>query len=53
MAACTINTCMAGFANCNNVFNDGCEVNLQTDINNCGSCGHHCVMACVMGMCSP
>jgi hypothetical protein len=31
--------CNAGFANCNASATDGCEVNLRTDVNNCGACG--------------
>jgi hypothetical protein len=53
MGACGITGCVAGFANCNGNATDGCEVNVQTDLNNCGSCGHHCMMACVMGVCNP
>jgi hypothetical protein len=53
MGACTIGACTPGFANCNGAFADGCEVNLQNDVNNCGGCGQHCMMACVMGVCNP
>src|SRR5262249_7949412 len=35
-------TCVAGFANCNGTMSDGCEIDTQTDNNNCGSCGHVC-----------
>jgi hypothetical protein len=31
-----------GFQNCNNTAADGCEVDLNTDSSNCGSCGHIC-----------
>ncbi len=34
-----INSCTSGFANCNNQASDGCEVNLQNNVNNCGACG--------------
>jgi hypothetical protein len=37
--ACTVAACNAGFANCNASATDGCEVNLRTDVNNCGACG--------------
>jgi hypothetical protein len=40
---CTARTCglacEAGWADCNGVAADGCEVNLRTDVNNCGACG--------------
>jgi hypothetical protein len=28
------------FMDCNGVLSDGCEINLNTDINNCGTCGN-------------
>lgn len=39
---CGIASCNPGFANCNKNAGDGCEVNLMTDKNNCGYCGHTC-----------
>jgi hypothetical protein len=53
MGTCVIAACNVGFANCDGNQANGCEVNLQTDINNCGTCGHHCMMACVGGACNP
>jgi hypothetical protein len=49
--------CNAGFFNCNNIQTDGCEINVTTDINNCGACGTVCnfanaTPACTMGFCS-
>jgi hypothetical protein len=38
---CTI-TCNMGFANCNMNNADGCEVNTQNNVSNCGSCGLTC-----------
>ena len=32
--------CNAGFADCDQLPADGCEVNTNTDPNNCGFCGH-------------
>jgi hypothetical protein len=37
--------CPDGFANCNLISLDGCEVNLKTDTKNCGSCGNACALA--------
>jgi hypothetical protein len=34
--------CNAPFADCNRDPNDGCEVNLGNDANNCGACGNAC-----------
>ena len=50
---CRLSLCNPGFANCNNEAADGCEVNLNTDSSNCGSCGHICPAgtSCVMGSC--
>jgi plastocyanin len=53
---CYLATCDAGFGNCNNNASDGCEANLSTDANNCGSCGTLCASingtgACVSGAC--
>ena len=49
---CTINACMAGYANCNNAVADGCEVPLMTDAMNCGTCGNVCNLgACTGGAC--
>jgi len=38
---CTI-VCNMGFANCNANNADGCEVNTQNNVSNCGTCGHMC-----------
>jgi hypothetical protein len=48
---CSIAMCNAGFANCNGLPNDGCEINTNTDTNNCGMCGKVC-NSCMNGMCS-
>jgi hypothetical protein len=44
-------TCVAGFRDCNGNATDGCEVNLQSDVANCGSCGNVCGTACSAGAC--
>src|SRR6478609_165367 len=58
-SACTTPTCATDYANCNNLASDGCEVNLKTDPNHCGTCAIACSGAgssgpnCVAGVCSP
>ncbi|MBL8602616.1 MAG: hypothetical protein JNK72_11900 [Myxococcales bacterium] len=42
---CTVASCAAGFANCNARASDGCEVNTQSDVSNCGACARSCVLA--------
>lgn len=41
------------FANCNSLLDDGCEVDLSADHDNCGACGHACDEGenCIRGMC--
>lgn len=41
-SGCTLDSCLGGYANCNNVAGDGCEVHLATNAENCGSCGNDC-----------
>ncbi|MEZ4407343.1 MAG: hypothetical protein R3A52_12815 [Polyangiales bacterium] len=48
--------CASGFADCNRMSSDGCEVNTQTSVTNCGGCGTTCTIAngtaaCVGGAC--
>lgn len=56
--SCSI-VCNPGYANCDNNASNGCEVNITTDVNNCGSCGHTCsgganvaVSGCASGTCT-
>lgn len=39
---CSFGACKAGFANCNGSTGDGCEVNTNTSVDNCGACGTKC-----------
>jgi len=52
-SACAVNTCNAGFANCNGLYPDGCEINTTNDRNNCNGCGIVCAngLVCVNSMC--
>jgi hypothetical protein len=47
--------CYAGFADCNKNLYDGCEVDVKTDQQHCGSCGTSCDVErgqpCVLGKC--
>jgi hypothetical protein len=45
--------CTAGYADCDHDGQNGCEVALATDNDNCGACGRVCQgVACSTGMCS-
>jgi hypothetical protein len=50
---CVMGACVQGFADCNNSPNDGCEVNILTDKNNCNGCNAPCGngLYCVNGQC--
>ena len=54
--ACAIDSCNAGFSDCNNDASDGCEANTKADPANCGACGDACVLPhatpnCLNGTC--
>jgi hypothetical protein len=57
-----VDHCKAGYANCNGKADDGCEVDLTTDAENCLACGKACKApggvaacqnGCVVGSCAP
>jgi len=52
--SCFITSCKSGYRNCNDDISDGCEVNINTDYKNCGSCGNSCGnnSVCNMGQCA-
>jgi hypothetical protein len=45
--------CNPGFRNCDGTFTNGCETNVNSDVNNCGGCGVHCPpgFLCANGSC--
>ena len=55
---CSVQSCnLKDHRDCNHDANDGCEVDLQTDVGNCGECGRACAgvgakrVGCVEGKC--
>ena len=57
LGACAILMCNANYADCDQVVADGCEVNTQTDVKNCGACAMACALAnatsvCTLGKCA-
>ncbi len=54
---CLIESCSAWFGNCNRQTEDGCEVDLESDPDHCGSCGIACDLphassGCEVGECT-
>ncbi len=54
--ACALGPCSAGFADCDKVIADGCEIAVSGDLANCGTCGHACsapngAPSCMGGAC--
>src|SRR5439155_24984815 len=63
-ATCVIQSCDPGFADCDLDPTNGCEVNLQIDVSNCGACANACQpvangtpacvgFTCVIASCDP
>lgn len=56
LGVCVLGNCEAGYENCNLTQSDGCEVDLNTDLNHCGGCFDECDLDnasedCVGGNC--
>jgi len=53
MGICYVGTCKWNYGNCDGLQNNGCEANLNTDSNNCGSCNNKCNQnaLCASGSC--
>src|SRR5262249_24975911 len=53
VGSCLVQSCSAGFGDCDGVYNNGCEINLLVDKINCGKCGVVCAQnqVCVNGQC--
>jgi hypothetical protein len=51
--SCGVSACNAGFANCDGNPANGCEININSDPNNCGGCGTFCAsgQVCTSGQC--
>jgi hypothetical protein len=54
---CSVAGCSPGFADCDNVAADGCEISLTTNPNNCGGCGvvcalNHAITGCAQSQCT-
>ncbi len=51
--ACALDTCNAGFGDCDSNTVNGCEVDTKSDLANCGSCGTTCAQGevCLSGLC--
>ncbi len=45
-------TCLSGYGNCDGVASNGCETNLETNVNDCGACGNVCSLANATPVCS-
>ena len=49
--ACGVQACGTGLGNCDVSLANGCEVNLQSSVSNCGTCGTACSGGCSAGVC--
>jgi len=51
---CAVGSCNAPYEDCNHLYSDGCETNLDTNLAHCGACGHACAVGetCRSGGCN-
>lgn len=42
MGSCRLTSCNLGFADCDMVASNGCEIDTRNNLNNCGTCGTAC-----------
>ena len=54
---CLLDACKSGYANCDDVQQNGCEINLNISLTNCGACNNACTVAhgtplCLNATCS-
>lgn len=57
---CSITSCNNGHENCDNFYDNGCETNIATNNDHCGSCGNSCqaltpnamTMTCMNSICA-
>jgi hypothetical protein len=54
---CEVASCNAGYGDCDGRFSTGCETNLNSSVQSCGTCGHACgpytnaTAVCLSGTC--
>jgi hypothetical protein len=51
-AECTIADCISGYKDCNENYEDGCEINVLQDAVNCGECKNVCALPHATEICS-
>jgi hypothetical protein len=53
LGQCRIRSCAANYLNCDGLFANGCEANIQTNASHCGMCNRACPAGrtCAGGVC--
>ncbi len=49
---CGVPVCTAGWGNCDSLAANGCEMNIQNSVGNCGACGNVCSFPHAAAVCS-
>jgi len=52
LGECAIEGCLSGYADCNEIPSDGCEIHTDKDVLNCGTCSKACVLPNAVPSCS-